>query len=495
MAGMAFAQVEVSTVAEQVYGNALYYEHTPNIARSTNNDLVAVWNDYDGQVVFSKYDAAFLTWSPAVAISNAGDEAVKAGIVADHSGNIYCVWQQRNTSDEDWAIYLSQYSGASWSTPVNLTGNTAENEECAIGVNDLDHIFVAWNTDAESDGAEYVLCAKSEDGGTNWSTPDTLSSADGVIGGTSTTSGRPVLAAATGGKMVCAWHEEPDGHPDRESYMAQYDGATWSDEIVHIDVADSANSMYPTIAADSEDNIYLMYVSFVGIDQLKMIKKAWGDATWPNPADSIMADDMLTKPNLVTDTDDNMYVCFRRDNAADTTYGLEEAAYMASQDKGATWSEQVRLSTENHDAGYESVAFNVTDAGVDFMWREIYKPFVDEGDMSNPDTVNVMHARIDLLTSIENNDLVSINGFELKQNYPNPFNPETRIAYTLPVKSAVTLTVYNLIGQEVRILTDTVQKAGPHTIKFNARGLASGLYFYQLKAEGISLTKKMIIMQ
>ncbi|MGH2568526.1 MAG: T9SS type A sorting domain-containing protein [Bacteroidota bacterium] len=70
--------------------------------------------------------------------------------------------------------------------------------------------------------------------------------------------------------------------------------------------------------------------------------------------------------------------------------------------------------------------------------------------------------------------------FELFQNYPNPFNPTTTIAYQLPVPSRVTLRVFNLLGQEVATLVDGEQPVGFHQEVFEARGLASGVYVYQL---------------
>jgi len=494
--GLALAQPEVSVVADNVAtGSPLYYDHTPNVARSSNGDLVAVWKSADNQVVFSKYDPSFMTWSPAVPISNAGDQALKAGIAADDNGNLYCTWQQRETSGEDWAIFFSKYDGASWTTPVNLTGNDAENEECGIAVNSLGHVFVAWNTDAEPDSSEWVLCIKSEDGGSTWSNPDTLSSNEGIIGGTSTTSGRPVLAKAAGGKMVCAWHEEPDGHPQRESFIAQYDGASWSDEIVYIDVADSANSMYPTIAADSDDNIYMMYVSFISVEEVKMLKKAWGDAAWPNEPSVLFSDPQVTKPNLVIDSNDDMYVIFRRDNAADTTYGLEEEAYMTSDDLGVTWSDQVRLSRENYDAGYGSVALRPSGEGVDFLWRESYVPNSDDAD-----TTAILHARINTLTSIEGQNRTVLKDFQLQQNYPNPFNPSTQITFNIPQAGIFELAVYDLTGRKIRVLESGKLTAGQHTAEWNAvnesgRKAASGIYFYQLKGKNISLTKKMVLVK
>ena len=77
--------------------------------------------------------------------------------------------------------------------------------------------------------------------------------------------------------------------------------------------------------------------------------------------------------------------------------------------------------------------------------------------------------------------------YSLGQNYPNPFNPATTIDYSLPVPSAVTVTVYNPLGQEVRRLVDgEVQAAGHRHVRFEAGDLSSGLYFYRLIAEPLA---------
>jgi hypothetical protein len=83
----------------------------------------------------------------------------------------------------------------------------------------------------------------------------------------------------------------------------------------------------------------------------------------------------------------------------------------------------------------------------------------------------------------------------LEQNYPNPFNPSTTIRYGLPKRSNVTLTVFNTLGQVVATLVNETQNAGHHDVKFEASGLASGVYFYRLQAGEYVATKKLLILK
>ncbi len=85
--------------------------------------------------------------------------------------------------------------------------------------------------------------------------------------------------------------------------------------------------------------------------------------------------------------------------------------------------------------------------------------------------------------------------WELLQNYPNPFNPTTVISYQLTVVSRVTLTVYDILGREIATLVHEIQAAGPHTVMFDARGLASGMYVYRLEAGGKSQQREMVLVR
>ncbi len=86
--------------------------------------------------------------------------------------------------------------------------------------------------------------------------------------------------------------------------------------------------------------------------------------------------------------------------------------------------------------------------------------------------------------------------YSLSQNYPNPFNPTTTIRFGLPKESAVTLMIYNVLGEQVAtLINNETLNAGEYNYEFNASRLASGTYIYRITAGEFSQTKKMILIK
>jgi len=92
-------------------------------------------------------------------------------------------------------------------------------------------------------------------------------------------------------------------------------------------------------------------------------------------------------------------------------------------------------------------------------------------------------------------DAITTISFALKQNYPNPFNPNTKITYTIPEFSFVTLKVFDVLGSEVRTLISEEKPVGGYDVDFDAKTLPSGVYFYRLQAASFIETKKMILLR
>ena len=98
-------------------------------------------------------------------------------------------------------------------------------------------------------------------------------------------------------------------------------------------------------------------------------------------------------------------------------------------------------------------------------------------------------------TSVSNETEDSPAAFALEQNYPNPFNPSTTISYSVQEAGAVSISVYNLMGQKVATLVDETKEAGQYNVRWNAAGAASGMYYYRLEAGGQSITRKMTLIK
>ena len=99
------------------------------------------------------------------------------------------------------------------------------------------------------------------------------------------------------------------------------------------------------------------------------------------------------------------------------------------------------------------------------------------------------------ITSVFPDDINHPSEFYLKQNYPNPFNPSTTISFSIPTSEFVTLKVYDVLGNEVTDLVNEYKQAGSYEVEFDADGLASGVYLYQLKSNGFMKSKKLILLR
>lgn len=85
--------------------------------------------------------------------------------------------------------------------------------------------------------------------------------------------------------------------------------------------------------------------------------------------------------------------------------------------------------------------------------------------------------------------------YSLSQNYPNPFNPVTTIKYSVPENSFVTLKVHDILGREITTLVNEEKYAGNYSVTFDGSGLSSGIYFYTIKTNKYSNTKKLVLMK
>jgi hypothetical protein len=494
-----FAQTN-SLVQDNVgYAGSLYYFHQRKVARATNGTLLVTWTTKataGGQVMYSTYDPAFQQWSPPVALSNAASAgvAIQSALAADEQGNIHATWQQTPSlaSPVRYQIFYSKFNGSSWTTPKKISLNDNETcEEATVEVDSKGYIWAVYNNDGAGVGKEWIFGIKSTDGGTTWSTAADTLFKGGTLG-TSIEVARTALAAGPSGRLVALWDNSLAGSSARrETYVNQYDGTTWQGEVRISDTtsADRDHNRYGTITMDNQSNIYAFYVQDVisatdtRLRKVAMHKKAWSD-TWSTKATLTIDSSPISFRDFsaVSDSSGVVHFTYRRDIAADTSYGLDEMVYTFSKNAGLTWSTPIVLSRPNRDGGYATIANRVRRAyGIDFAWRESRD--VNKNDQ---DTTAVLYGNVPyrLVTAVEASSIPS--SFDLVRNYPNPFNPTTTIEYQVATRGHVTLGVFDALGREVKTLMTATADAGSYKLTWDGRDntnrpLSSGVYFVRLQ--------------
>jgi len=204
------------------------------------------------------------------------------------------------------------------------------------------------------------------------------------------------------------------------------------------------------------NNVDTGYVSGDG----KIAKTTNGGATWTTQ----WSGEMFIDGGVLYFVDKNTGFCTYKDGTVlKTTNG------------GTTWN-KLLTCTRN---GFSSIHFINANTGFIVGSLGMILKTIDGGgtltDINPPK--NVGHSRAELLL----------------QNYPNPFNGSTTISWQLPEKVHVILKVYDFTGREVKTLVDCDQAKGEHIVNFDASWLPSGVYFYQLQANGMIETKKMVV--
>ncbi|MBL1215136.1 MAG: T9SS type A sorting domain-containing protein [Ignavibacteriae bacterium] len=99
------------------------------------------------------------------------------------------------------------------------------------------------------------------------------------------------------------------------------------------------------------------------------------------------------------------------------------------------------------------------------------------------------------LTGIEKENEFQPEIFSLSQNYPNPFNPSTKISFSIPSNTFVTLSIYDILGSKITELINEEMSPGQYSIDFDASDLASGIYYYTLSTNNSAISKKMILLK
>jgi len=209
----------------------------------------------------------------------------------------------------------------------------------------------------------------------------------------------------------------------------------------------------------------------------------------------------------------NIFIDSSKTQASDE-YHLRHIESISSSAEGTDiyLYESLFDSTINQGS-YKGKPVGVEYIGNDFKTVTLSIPLYFMDQQQAQDLIDhIMIDKFGEITGTEDEVTFIPDEYVLYQNYPNPFNPNTIIKYSLPEDGFVNLTVFNMLGEEIKTLVNNTQKSGNYEVEFSAIGgsasggnaytLPSGIYFYRLQAlptgrQAASFieTKKMVIVK
>src|SRR4030043_390533 len=293
------------------------------------------------------------TWTTGKRLTNNAGSSSYPAIAVDGS-NIYVVWEDNTPGNLEIYFKKSDDGGVTWTTNKRLTTNAGARYP-SIAVNGP-NIYVVW-TAYTTPGSFEIYFKKSEDGGVTWSPNKRLTNNSGI-------SCCPAIAA-DGPNIYVVWQDDTPGN--YEIYFKKSDdgGATWSanERLTN----NAGTSSYPAIAVDNS-NIYVVWQNFMptpGSFEIYFKKSDDGGATWTTSKRLTNNAGPSLLPAITVDGS-NIYVVWY-----DDTPGNPEIYFKKSDDGGATWTTNKRLT---NNAGYSYVpAIAVDGSNICVVWED-YTP-------------------------------------------------------------------------------------------------------------------------
>ncbi|MBZ0200729.1 MAG: exo-alpha-sialidase [Ignavibacteriaceae bacterium] len=448
---------------------------TPQIAVGSNK-IYAVWEQKINNIAdiyFTKSTDSGINWSTVQNISNSPAANSRWVQLYAIGNTLFCAWIEMTTyplSD----IYFSKSTngGTSWTTPVNLTNDARPQNRIYMDADYYDNVFIA-SDDIITFNHDEIYLLKSTDGGSSWSQPRNITNNDG-------NSNTPCIVVM-GNQIYFTWSDNSHTAPaynnsDIFFKWSSDGGITWHDST---NISDNPEtSSRPRMCAGYNGPLGAPWYDFTIV---------WYDYS---TGDS----EILARRGMHLSVPVEL-VAFNADIEKNVVV-LNWSTATETNNKGFQVERKPSM-----DNGQWSIAGFVN--GVGTTTELNYYSFKDDNLFSGKYFYRLK--QIDFDGSFEYSNEIEIevglpDEFVLYQNYPNPFNPATMIKYAIPnevnsQRSMVNLKVYDVLGNEIATLVNEQQKPGVYEVEFYGSNLASGLYFFSIKAGSYNAAKKMMMLK
>ena len=418
--------------------------------------------------LFSHYSTNYaMTWSNQKTITN--DDLERATMTSDvhpssqFYGRSYAAYV-KFAPPFPLNLTVTNDGGVSWSTPAQINNPIQRSSGGDITMGPDGKVYVCWAgvTSVSPFTEDFVGVAYTTNGGSNWQKTENAFDMNGINGlltqkGNIRVNGLPNIAIDTTGGPRHGW----------------------------IYIITTQKNLAP---AGSDPDIILNRSTDGG--------QSWSAGIRVNQ-DPLNDGKIQYFPAVHVDKTGGLNVIFYDDR--NTTSDSSGVFLARSEDGGNNWQE-FEISDKNFKPapigglgqGYQGDNISITSSN-----GKLWPVWMD----NRTGIYQIWTVPIELSEVYVDETTGQVSEFRLEQNYPNPFNPNTKIKFTIPVTlsevewSLVTLKVYDVLGNEVATLISEEKPAGNYEVEFSANDLSSGIYFYQLRTESFTDTKKMILLR
>ena len=406
------------------------------------------------------------------------DVGVKVAV--DNSGNVYVAGYSYGNEIDYATIKYNSDGVQQWVARYNGPGNS-QDAPTGLAVDNSGNVFVTgWSRSTSAYGSEDYLTIKyNSSGAEQW-----IARYNGPLN--LIDQAASIALDGAGNVHVTGYCLSPSTQTDYVTIKYNSDGAQqWMSSFNDSTV--NGSDIARMVVVDNSGNVYVTGTGNTGHpsgypDYVTVKYNSSGTQQWVSKYNGPGNTDD-TPYSLALDNSGNVYVTGR----ASVPGFLYDFATVKYNPSGVQlWEKRFNGASDLHD-GATWVAVddsgNVYVAGNSMYYTNYASDYV------------VMKYAQSSPTGVEQASSNIPETLTLEQNYPNPFNPSTTIEFALPQSNFVTLTIYNLLGQEVGILVRGWREAGVYRVNFNAEGLPTGTYVYRLYAAGGVESKKLILIK
>jgi len=397
---------------------------------------------------------------------------VANAMALDRKGNIYVTGIKFGTNSEDvLTIKYNRQGNLMWVREYNGTGDGFD-ISLSVNIDIASNIYVAGQS-TENRGVlpRGIIIKYNENGDPQWVTysPDTF-----------------VIFSAIADEMLHVYsvgHSEPNNNTDIATLKFDSTGSLiWERKYNRADSVPDQDDFYGGFTIDNEGNPIFTCVNSDNVlrwDVATVKYNSNGDFLWAKIFGVSSSND--ESKFIATDKFKDIYVCGFKDDGLFPKYLII---------KYSSTGEFRWFTTYNNNLPFGiHKAYKIL---IDTL-ENIYVTGVSQGTGTGTDFATIKYSQ---LTKITYENEIIRNQYKLLQNYPNPFNSQTIISFDITSKSFVTIKIFDPLGREISMLVNDYYNEGNYKVSFDANRISSGIYFYSLIVDGITIgTKKLILLK